>query len=393
MYQRHIFPELEKHLSEKEVTVITGMRRVGKTTALKFLMEKTPHQNKLYLDLERLEDRAIFTQKNFSEIQTDLEIKGIDFSSPAVIALDEVQLIPEAASFIKYYHDHFPVKFITSGSSSYYLRNQFTESLAGRKHVFEMYPLDFIEFLRFREVDPSPLEGFRSQPFRPILYAQYKPHYEAFIQFGGFPQVALADSDEKRIRFLKDVLNSYIELDVKLLADYSIADDLYKLVILLASRIGSKLDYSKIGVILGISRHKIKDYINLLEKTYFLHLISPYTGSSDRAIAQQQKVFLADTGLVNQLAQIASGALFENAIAVQLLKKGELNYFQLKTGQEIDFILNRKTAIEVKETPAPGDLKTLESRAASLGLDETLLIGRYPPGSGFSDFIWGGTVF
>jgi hypothetical protein len=393
MYQRHIFPELEKHLSEKEVTVITGMRRVGKTTALKFLMEKTPHQNKLYLDLERLEDRAIFTQKNFSEIQTDLEIKGIDFSSPAVIALDEVQLIPEAASFIKYYHDHFPVKFITSGSSSYYLRNQFTESLAGRKHVFEMYPLDFIEFLRFREVDPSPLEGFRFQPFRPILYAQYKPHYEAFIQFGGFPQVALADSDEKRIRFLKDVLNSYIELDVKLLADYSIADDLYKLVILLASRIGSKLDYSKIGVILGISRHKIKDYINLLEKTYFLHLISPYTGSSDRAIAQQQKVFLADTGLVNQLAQIASGALFENAIAVQLLKKGELNYFQLKTGQEIDFILNRKTAIEVKETPAPGDLKTLESRAASLGLDETMLIGRYPPGSGFSDFIWGGTVF
>lgn len=393
MYQRHIFPSLEKHLAEKEVTVITGMRRVGKTTALQFLMEKTPHENKLYLDLERLEDRAIFTQKNFSEIQTDLEIKGIDFSKPSVIALDEVQLIPEVASFIKYYHDHFPVKFITSGSSSYYLRNHFTESLAGRKQVFEMYPLDFLEYLRFREVDPAPLQGFRLQPYRRTLYAKYKAHYEAFIQYGGFPQVALADEDEKKIRFLKDVLNSYIELDIKLLADYSVIDDLYKLVSLLASRISSKLDYSKIGVILGISRHKIKDYIHLLERTYFLYLVRPFTNSIDRAIAQQQKVYLADTGLISQLAQIDSGSLFENAIAIQLLKAGELNYFQLKSGQEIDFILDKKTAIEVKETPTPKDLKTLHDRAALLGVENTLLVGRYPPGTEFGDFIWGGTVF
>lgn len=393
MYQRSIFPILEKHLSEKEVTVITGMRRVGKTTALQFLMEKTPHHNKLYLDLERLEDRAIFTQKNFSEIQADLEIKGIDFTKPSVIALDEVQLIPEVASFIKYYHDHFPVKFITSGSSSYYLRHHFTESLAGRKQVFEMYPLDFQEFLHFREVDAEPLVKFRLQPYRRTLYAMFKSHFEEFIQYGGFPQVALADTADKKIRFLKDVLNSYIELDVKLLADYSVIDDLYKLVSLLASRIGNKLDYTKIGVILGINRHKIKEYIHLLERTYFLHLVRPFSGSMDRAIAQQQKVYLADTGLVSQLAQIDSGSLFENAIAVQLLRSGSLNYFQLKTGQEIDFILDQKTAVEVKETPTPKDLKTLHDRASSLGLSDCWLIGCYPPGTEFGDFIWGGSVF
>lgn len=393
MHLRPIFLHLEAKLAEKTVMVITGMRRVGKTTALRYLLEKTVHANKLYLDLERIEDRAIFTQNNFSEIQKDLEIKGIDFAKPSVIALDEVQLIPDVASFIKYYHDHFPVKFIISGSSSYYLRNRFTESLAGRKEIFEMYPLNFLEFLTFKGINTTGLSTFKLQPYRRTLYAEYKPLYEEFIQYGGFPEVVLADTRDKKVRFLKDVLNSYIELDVKLLADYSVIDDLYRLVTLLASRIGSKLDYSKLGVLLGINRNKIKDYIHLLERTYFLHLVGPFSNNIDRAITLQQKVYLADTGLINQLTQINSGALFENAVAIQLMGIGEINYFQMKTGQEIDFILDKKTAIEVKETPTPGDLKTLKQRANHLDLAETLLIGRYPPGSDFEEFIWGGVVF
>ncbi len=392
MYDRKIFPELLRHLAEKEVSVITGMRRVGKTTALRYLLDQTPHDNKLYLDLERIEDRAIFTQTNFSEIQTDLEIKGIDFSQPAVIALDEVQLVPEAVSFIKYYHDHFPVKFIISGSSSYYLRNRITESLAGRKQIFEIYPLDFQEFLTFKEIDSRALQAHRLKPYRQALYAQYTAAYEEFIQYGGFPDVVLAGSDEKKVRLLKDVLNSYIELDVKLLSDYSAIDDLYRLVSLLASRIGSRLDYTKLGSLIGISRHKVKDYMHLLERTYFLHLASPYAANTDRAIAVQPKMYLADTGLANQLAQVSSGALFENAIALQLMRLGPLTYFQLKTGQEIDFILDRRIATEVKETPTRSDANTLQARAATLGLEETWLIGRYPPRSDFADFVWGGSV-
>jgi predicted AAA+ superfamily ATPase len=256
-----------------------------------------------------------------------------------------------------------------------------------------MFPLDFVEFLHFREVDTAPLLNFRWQPYRRTLYALYKPHYEEYIKYGGFPEVALAGTAEKKVRFLQDVLNSYIELDVKLLADYSVIDDLYRLVSLLASRIGSKLDYSKIGVLLGINRHKIKEYIHLLEKTYFIHLIRPFSKNIDRTISLQQKVYLADTGLVNQLAQLDSGSIFENAIALQLLNTGEVNYFQRRNGQEIDFILDKKIAIEVKETPTPSNLKTLEKRAALLSLENTALVGRYPPGSDFTEFTWGGTIF
>lgn len=392
MYERTVFSDLFAHLSDTQVTVITGMRRVGKTTTLKYLLEKVPHSNKLYLDLERLEDRAIFTQHNFSEIQADLEIKGLNFSSSAVLALDEVQLVPEVASFIKYYHDHFKVKFIVTGSSSYYLRNRFTESLSGRKQIFELFPLNFREFLRFKEVDGSPLDAYRFKPYRKTLYALFKPYYEEFIQFGGFPEVVLSNSEDRKKGLLSDVLNSYIELDIKLLSDYSVIDDLFKLVSLLAARIGQKMDYSKLSSILGLNRHRLKDYIHLLERTYFLHLVRPFSGSIDRAIAKQPKVYLADTGLANQLAQLHSGALFENTIALQLMGVGKLAYFQLRTGQEIDFIVDEQKAFEVKETPTNKDLNTVRKRADLLGIKEAELIGRFPPENGFKDFIWGGTI-
>ena len=393
MYSRPIYRALVDHLVEPEVTVITGMRRTGKTTAVKYLLEKIPHANKLYLDLERLEYRQIFTRNSFSEMQADLEFLGYDFSKNGVLAIDEVQLIPDIVSFIKYYHDHFPVKFLVTGSSSYYLRNRMTESLAGRKRIFEIYPLDFHEFLTFKEIDAAALQPQRMQSFRPLVFSTYQRHYEEYLRYGGFPQVVLADSPERKEQMLNDILNSYLELDIKILSDYSVIDDLFKLATLVSARIGSKLDYQKIGALVGLSRHKVKDYLQLFRATYFLHLIKPYSLNPDRSIAVQPKIYVADTGLVNQLAQIGSGALFENGIANQLLPLGKVNYYHKKTGQEIYFILDEKLAIEVKETPSPSDLRTLHSRASQLGMEDTMLVGRFPPGIGFDEFVWGGCVF
>ncbi|MEZ4828778.1 MAG: ATP-binding protein [Bacteroidia bacterium] len=393
MFIRPIFNLLEEHLIQPDVTVLTGMRRTGKTTALKYLLEKTPHENKLYLDLERLEYRRIFTQNSFREMQADIEFLGYDFSSHGVIAIDEVQLIPEVVSFIKYYYDHFQVKFLISGSSSYYLKNRITESLAGRKQIFEIFPLDFPEFLTFKSVDITGMISRKMQPYRPLVFSTYQHYYEEYLRYGGFPQVVLSDSSSKKEQTLRDILNSYLELDVKILSDYSVIDDLYKMVTLLCSRIGSKLDYQKMGVLTGLSRHKIRDYIQLFKATYFLNTVSPYSVNPDRSIAIQPKIYLADTGLIGLLAQVSSGALFENAIANQLLRLGKVNYYQKKSGQEIDFILNETQAIEVKETPSPSDLKVLQSRAALIGLSDSMLIGRYPPGIPFADFVWGGCVF
>ncbi|GAA4406902.1 hypothetical protein GCM10023187_26920 [Nibrella viscosa] len=150
---------------------------------------------------------------------------------------------------------------------------------------------------------------------------------------------------------------------------------------------------SLLGSTLGIHRQKIKDYLNLLEYTYFIHMVPAFTRNVDRELSRQEKVYLADTGLLQTLGQVSSGQVFENAIAIQLKRLGELHYYQKATGQEIDFVLNSDQAIEVKETPAPHDLQVLQNRAKAIQLEKRVLIGRYQPGSDFANFVWGGNVF
>ncbi len=392
MHNRKAFGQLERHLASKFITVITGMRRVGKTTAVRYLLNKVGHDNKVFIDLEKIEHRHIFNHPSYKEIQIELEIMGIDFEKPAVIALDEVQLVSEITSVIKYFYDHFGIKFIITGSSSFYLKDRFSESLAGRKRIFEMYPLNFEEFLSFRGESTAVLQEFAFKPFQRGIYLKFKEHYEEYIRFGGFPEVVLTGSEEDKVAYLKDVINAYIELDIKLLSDFEAGHDLYKLIRLLAGRTGSLLETAKLSSIIGINRNKVKSYLELLERTYFLITLSPFTKNIDREISLRKKAYLADTGLLGQLAKVSAGQTFENAVATQLHQLGELKYYQKKSGQEIDFILDEQKALEAKETPTASDLATLAKRAHALGLDDYALIGRYPPDSGFQDFFWGGMI-
>lgn len=390
MIQRTIFPTLLEHLYKPQVTVVTGMRRVGKSTALKYLLNQIEHENKIYLDFEKADNRFIWNQTSYKDIEINLAVEGIDLYMPAVIALDEIQLVPQSTSVIKYLYDTYGVKFIVSGSSSFYLKNRFSESLAGRKQIFDMYPLDFAEFIAFKGGNTEGVLRFSKQPFILAFYNKWKALYEEYLRFGGFPEVALAETEADKKAFLKDIVNAYIELDIALLSDFAASDDLYKIMRLLANRTGSKVDYTKMSSILGIGRHKLKDYFELLEYTYFVQFINAFSTNPDRELSKQQKVYIADTGLLQTLAQVSSGQVFENAIAVQLARLGELHYYQKISGQEIDFILDEKVAIEVKETPTPKDLAVLNSRATLLKTSETWLIGRYAPAQDFKDFYWGG---
>src|SRR3989338_11540272 len=152
MYPRKLYPFLNEHLGKKQITVITGMRRTGKTTLLKQLLADIPTANKIYVDLERIDNREMFLEKNYDAIIYNLRQRGLDIKHKVFVGLDEIQLAPNLPSVLKYLYDNYDIKFIVTGSSSYYIKNLFTESLAGRKKVFELYPLDFGEFLVFKEV-------------------------------------------------------------------------------------------------------------------------------------------------------------------------------------------------------------------------------------------------
>jgi predicted AAA+ superfamily ATPase len=395
MYLRTAYQPLIEHLSKKQVTVITGMRRVGKSTAVKYLLENIGHKNYTYLDCERIEVRVLLNHPDYETIRDALELRGLDFSQKCTIAFDEIQLVAGLPSLIKYFYDTYGIKFIVTGSSSYYLKNTFSESLAGRKRIFELYPLSFREFMIFKQVWRPNYESQAWLSFRNAWYNQAKDWYEEYIRYGGFPEVVLENKPEDKKELLLDIINSYIELDVKILADFTIGEELFKLIKLLAARSGNKIDQTKLSSVSGISRNKIAAYLQLLEQTYIIYQISPFTKNIDKEISQQKKLYFADTGLLQVLAenQLSSGQLFENAVAAQLKPLGELQYYQKKSGQEIDFIFKGDMAIEVKATPVDQDMQTLRRQANSIDIAQQHLVGRTPPQGGFENFIWGGAIF
>ncbi|MCD4729194.1 MAG: ATP-binding protein [Bacteroidales bacterium] len=392
MIIRKEYTEFLDALSVKQIIAITGLRRVGKTTALKYLLSQIESKNKIYFDLERIEYRNLFSGKNYSDIIKALEIEGVEFNRKAFIVLDEIQLVPNIASVLKYIYDTYDVKIIVSGSSSFYMKGAFSESLAGRKRLFELWPLDFADFIKFKDVTTK-LPSFSFKVTHPHFIEKYKSYYEEFVTYGGFPEVALIDKIEDKKSLLKDIFESYFNLDIRFLADFNKTDELYKLIKLLSSRVGSKVDYSKISGITGINRHKVKDYLLFLKNTFFIKMIKPYVTNPDREIALQTKMYFSDSGLLNMLGPVSSGALFENTLANQLSAKGALRYYAKRTGQEIDFILDGIRAIEVKETPTAHDLTVLKKRAESINLKNFNLVGRNLPGTGFQELLWGGAIY
>jgi predicted AAA+ superfamily ATPase len=191
IYQRKIYKKIKKYFSAKQIIVITGMRRVGKTTILKQILSEIKSTNKIYFDLEKLSDRNVFGQKNYDNILLDIERKGIDIKKKIYLAIDKIQFLPNITSVIKYLYDHYGVKFFVTGSSSYYLKNLFTQSLAGRKIIFELFPLDFGEFLTFKEVYHKE-KNFFEEKFSEFEYERLRFYYEEFVDFGGFPEIVLA---------------------------------------------------------------------------------------------------------------------------------------------------------------------------------------------------------
>jgi len=388
--ERKIYKELEKHLGKKQITLITGMRRTGKTTLIKQLLKIIDSENKTYIDLERLDNRDIFAEKNYDNIIHSLSERGLDFSKKTYIAIDEIQLSPEIISALKYLYDNYDIKFLITGSSSYYLKNLFRESLSGRKKIFELYPLDFGEFLTFKKIHFIESD-FSRKSFTPSEYERLKAYYAEYIEYGGFPEVVLTKDKEQKSDLISDIISSYVNIDIKSLSDFRSDKNIYNLIKLLAARIGTKLDYSKIARISGLSRPTVLNYIDFFEKTYLIQRIPVLAKHPDREIVKAKKLYFCDNGIANILFDLSSGAMFENTVFNQLQRKGDLSYYCLKNGREIDFILNHDIAFEVKESPTDFDLKPLENLSKSAGIKKFRLIGRKPVPN-FKDYIWGGDI-
>jgi len=378
-FPRKIDQKFNLYFSQRQIIVITGMRRVGKTTFIKHIFDQIKSKNKIYFDLEDILIRKIFEQENYQSIVSSLAKQGLALKkNKAYIFIDEIQYVPNIPSVIKYLYDKYNIKFIVTGSSSYYLKNRFTESLAGRKFVLELRPLTFKEFLTFKQIKRkvpnkwSEKTGYSTE----VDETQMQSLYDEYFYYGGFPEVVLTKDSQIKRDILRDILNSYFQIDITTLAKFADTALLRDLLVLLTQRIGQKLNLTNLANVLKISRSRIYEYIELLKATYIIDTISQKS-SIDNRISANSKLYFADTGLARILADIGKGSLFENSIYMNLIYDYDLTYYQTKSGREIDFVLDRKIGLEVKESASPTDLANLKKRSASAKISSYYLVSRY----------------
>lgn len=379
--KRSLYFEILPQLDHKNAIIICGMRQVGKTSLMRMLYDIT-NKPKLWFDFDNPLDQILFEAVDYNQIYYQLKKQtSLKDGDRLFVFIDEIQNFPEITKVIKFLIDHYQVKFIVTGSSNYYLRNLFPESLSGRKFLYTLHPLSFNEFLYFHGeipesgiIDVKPEHIFKNHTR--VEYEKRSVYYDEYIEYGGFPEVALTPDILTKRLVLKNIFASFFEKDIKVFTELRDVRELRDLILLLAPRNGNMIDISKIASELGINRVKVYNYIEFLQGIFFLKLVSKYTKSIDKSVAAGKKIYFSDTGILNFIAKVTEGQLFETAICNQLEPYGDLSFYNKRNTAEIDFILDHKTALEVKMKADQRDLDKLKKYSEEVNSSDYYIISK-----------------
>lgn len=383
MKKRLLYHQLIKQVEHKNALIITGMRQVGKTTLMRQIFDTLSEDKpKLWFDFENPFDYKIFEDIEYRNIYQRLKENCLAEENQKIyIFIDEIQNFPEITKIIKYLIDHYQVKFFLTGSSNFYLKNLFPESLSGRKFLYHLEPLSFKEYLYFQDKIELPKTGDLSiqkatKQIDLVTFKKYENYYRTFLEFGGFPEVVITANKETKNQILKNIFQSFFEKDLKILSDYKDIKDLRDLLLLLVPRVGSMIDVSKIASELGVDRPKIYHFLEFLQGTFVIRLLPKFSHSLDRSVAGGRKVYFTDNGLLNTIGQVNDAQLLENAVINQLARYGELSFYNQKNISEIDSIIDKNIAFEIKLNGTQSDLRKLQKISANLDLTKGYVISK-----------------
>lgn len=357
LVKRGIFEEVAKHLDKPEITLITGSRQVGKTVLLEQLKgyllreERVPENAIFYYNLDLVQDEEAFQdQQAFIELVRQRSSKQKIF-----VFVDEAQKVPSAARFFKGVYDSklANVKLILTGSSSFEIKADFKETLAGRKAIFSLPPFTFQEFLSIRDQTLS--SYIKSQEEINIIdLRKITQLYKEYIVFGGYPRVALAQNEQEKIDILKEIYSSYIEKDVVGFLEVRNKTAFTRLLKLLSAQIGQLVNVAELAMHLGVDRETVERYLYALEQTFILQRLTPYFKNARQEIIKANKVYFLDNGLRNLVFEnfegiddrLDKGSVLENAVFSELsfllIKKiGGFNFWRTKQKTEIDFLIEK----------------------------------------------------
>lgn len=336
------------HLKEKEITLLTGPRQVGKTYLMRLVQEDLKKRGKptLYLNLDVEEDKQFFTSQSRLLQRVKLEVG----EKKAYIFIDEIQRKKNAGLFLKGIYDmDLPYKLIVSGSGSLELKEKIHESLAGRKRIFSIDPITFTEFVNYRT---EYRYEERLQDFFDLEKDVTQRLLEEYIVFGGYPRVILADTSDKKDAEMEDIYESYVDKDVRKLLAVEKPDAFTNLLKAIASQIGSLVNITELTSTIGVADKTIQSYLWYLEKTFILHKVTPYYSNVRKEITKAPLYYFYDQGLRNyllglfglpSLPPVLSGHLFENVVFNMLRHSisppTSIHFWRTRDNAEVDFVL------------------------------------------------------
>ena len=359
---RHAEKTIERLSSSFPAVLITGARQTGKTTLLK---KSTDSKNIQYLTF----DDPLEEESARNDPQTFLEFHPFPF------IFDEIQYIPDLFRYLKIQIDknrQNSMYFLT-GSQQFKLMENASESLSGRIGIVQLYPLSARE-IRGEEFSENfiPSKDFiikRNFHFKQNDFSIKKTWQ--LIYTGGYPEVVKGNVQSKD--FYANYLKTYIERDIRKLAQVANELQFLQFISIVASRTGQLVNYSDISKDCGISEVTAKKWLSLLVSSGLVYLLQPYSNNIEKRVVKTPKLYFMDTGLAAYLTRWSnpevmqsgamSGAFFETYVISEIIKSFSNNgeeppiyFYRDKDKYEIDLLIEQNNIlfpIEIKKTASP----------------------------------------
>lgn len=350
LINRDIFSALHRHLSKREITMIVGPRQCGKTTVMKLLVKQLEADYKktffLNLDIE-LDNQYLETQEKFiNKIKLELGTSG------GFVFIDEIQRKENAGIFLKGLYDmDLPYKFVVSGSGNVEIKEKISESLMGRKQLFDMTPITFDEFVNFK-TRYKYKDGL--DDFYDIEKEKVDNLLMEYLNFGGYPKVTTNELLADKKDGINEVYRSYIGQDIVKWLKVEKIEAFEKLLKICAAKIGNLTEYSTLANDVNVSTETVQNYVWYLRKTFILRKCSPYFKNKKTEIIKSPIFYFNDIGLRNNAVgkfgnittlSCDAGFIFENLVFNMLheIKQSlffDIYFWRTKSQAEVDFVLD-----------------------------------------------------
>jgi len=337
------------------VKILTGVRRCGKSTILKLIMEKLqndrgiPAAQIVSYRFDSMEYEGMTAKQMYQELKSRLSASGRTY-----FFLDEMQEINGWEKVVNSLASDYDVDLYVTGSNSRMMSSEISTYLTGRYVSFRIYTLSFKEYLTFKSTYAKPEDAHKE-------LANY-------IRLGGFPAIHLQSYDPEEVyTIVHDIYNSTIFTDIVKRNQLRKIDQLERVVKYTFNNVGNTFSAKSISDYLkaehrSLDNETVYSYLEKLEKAYLLHRCSRYDLQGKEILKTQEKFYLADTSLRYSVLGYKDDTVassLENIVYLELCRRGYCVNIGKIGDSEIDFVASRRNEkIYIQVTQRIGSEKT-----------------------------------